>query len=180
MYVVLVQSTVLTVSSTICSGYILKFRSVGVDFFSIKDSFAVDLCLSIFYRLVWLKYWRAIKHPIILPGNICKFLSIILEASVYWWLRALTLKHYVSHRCEFEPRPAHKLLLAGGQMAFPGNRSFRPFFLWTQKEITSQTDSYLVILSSKTYIFEDRLTKYKSVWLIISFSIELKFILARP
>ena len=37
MYVVLVQSTVLTVSSTICSGYILKFRSDGVDFFSTKD-----------------------------------------------------------------------------------------------------------------------------------------------
>ena len=37
MYVVLVQSTVLTVSSTICSGCILKFRSVGVDFFSTKD-----------------------------------------------------------------------------------------------------------------------------------------------
>ena len=31
MYVVLVQSTVLTVSSSICSGYILKFRSDGVD-----------------------------------------------------------------------------------------------------------------------------------------------------
>ena len=31
MYVVLVQSTVLTVSFTICSGYILKFRSDGVD-----------------------------------------------------------------------------------------------------------------------------------------------------
>ena len=30
----------------------------------------------------------------------------------------------------------------------------------TQKEITRQTDLYLVILSSKTYVFEDNLTKY--------------------
>ena len=29
-----------------------------------------------------------------------------------------------------------------------------------QKEITSQTDLYLVNLSSKTYVFEDILTKY--------------------
>ena len=28
-----------------------------------------------------------------------------------------------------------------------------------QKEITSQTDWYLVILSSKTYVFEDKMTK---------------------
>ena len=32
--------------------------------------------------------------------------------------------------------------------------------LITQKEITSQTDKHLVILSSKTYGFEDKLTKY--------------------
>ena len=30
----------------------------------------------------------------------------------------------------------------------------------TQKEITSQTDLYLVNLSSKTYVFEDKLTKF--------------------
>ena len=30
----------------------------------------------------------------------------------------------------------------------------------TQKEITSQIDQYLVILSSKTYVFEDNLTKF--------------------
>ena len=30
----------------------------------------------------------------------------------------------------------------------------------TLKEITSQTDQYLVILSSKTYVFEDKMTKY--------------------
>ena len=30
---------------------------------------------------------------------------------------------------------------------------------FTQKEITSQTDYYLVILSSKTYVFEDSMTK---------------------
>ena len=30
----------------------------------------------------------------------------------------------------------------------------------TQKEITSQTDEYLVILSSKAYVFEDKMTKY--------------------
>ena len=29
----------------------------------------------------------------------------------------------------------------------------------SQKEITSQTDEYLVILSSKTYVFEAKLTK---------------------
>ena len=29
-----------------------------------------------------------------------------------------------------------------------------------QKEITSQTDLYLVILSSKTFVFKDILTKY--------------------
>ena len=41
----------------------------------------------------------------------------------------------------------------------------------TLKEITSQSDSYLVILSSKTYVFEDKLTKYQSNWLIICFSV---------
>ena len=30
----------------------------------------------------------------------------------------------------------------------------------TQKEITSQTDYYLAILSSKTYVFEDKMTQY--------------------
>ena len=30
----------------------------------------------------------------------------------------------------------------------------------TQKEITSQTDLHLVILSSKTYVFEEEMTKY--------------------
>ena len=29
-----------------------------------------------------------------------------------------------------------------------------------QKEIISLTDEYLVILSSKTFVFEDKLTKY--------------------
>ena len=32
-----------------------------------------------------------------------------------------------------------------------------------QRELTSQTDLYLVILSSKTYVFEDKMTKYKSL-----------------
>ena len=31
---------------------------------------------------------------------------------------------------------------------------------YTLKEIISQTDQYLVILSSKTIVFEDKLTKY--------------------
>ena len=31
---------------------------------------------------------------------------------------------------------------------------------YAQKEITSQTDRYLVILSSKAYVFEGKLTKY--------------------
>ena len=30
----------------------------------------------------------------------------------------------------------------------------------SQKEITSQADYYLVILSSKTYVFEDKLSKH--------------------
>ena len=30
----------------------------------------------------------------------------------------------------------------------------------TQQEITSHTDKYLVNLSSKTFVFEDKLTKY--------------------
>ena len=37
------------------------------------------------------------------------------------------------------------------------------------KEIISQTNQYLVGLSSKTFVFEDKMTKYRSVWLIISF-----------
>ena len=40
------------------------------------------------------------------------------------------------------------------------------FFIFTfifLKEIISQSDLYLVNLSSKTYVFEDKLTKYKSV-----------------
>ena len=34
------------------------------------------------------------------------------------------------------------------------------FVAGTQKEITNQSDLYLVILSSKTYVFEYKLTKY--------------------
>ena len=30
----------------------------------------------------------------------------------------------------------------------------------SKKEITIQTDQYLVISSSKTYVFEDKMTKY--------------------
>ena len=47
--------------------------------------------------------------------------------------------------------------------------------LWrdSHKEITNQTDQYLVILSSKTNGFEDKLTKYESVCLIISFSVPI-------
>ena len=35
-----------------------------------------------------------------------------------------------------------------------------PLAIAAQKEITSQTDEYLVIMSSKTYVFEDNLTEY--------------------
>ena len=38
-----------------------------------------------------------------------------------------------------------------------------------EKEIISQTDLYLISLSSKTYVFEDKMIKYLSVWLVISF-----------
>ena len=41
----------------------------------------------------------------------------------------------------------------------------------TQKQVTSKTDLDLIILSSKTYVFEDKLTKYNSICLIISFSV---------
>ena len=38
---------------------------------------------------------------------------------------------------------------------------FQPYqYDSTPNEITSQTDLYLVILSSKTYVFEDKLIKY--------------------
>ena len=33
----------------------------------------------------------------------------------------------------------------------------------TLKELISQTDLYLVSLSSKTYVYEDKMTKYESV-----------------
>ena len=42
------------------------------------------------------------------------------------------------------------------------------FSAW--KEITSQTDKNF-ILSSKTYVFEDKMTKYSSSWLIIYFGV---------
>ena len=35
------------------------------------------------------------------------------------------------------------------------------------KEITSKTDKYSVNLSSKTYVFEDKLTKHLSVLLVV-------------
>ena len=35
--------------------------------------------------------------------------------------------------------------------------------LSAQKQKNSKADLYLVILSSKTYVFEDKLTKYESV-----------------
>ena len=41
----------------------------------------------------------------------------------------------------------------------------------TQKQVTSKTDLDLIILSSKTYVFEDKLTKYNSICLIIFFSV---------
>ena len=39
----------------------------------------------------------------------------------------------------------------------------------TLKEIISQADYYLISLSSKTYVSEDKMTKYQSVWLVIYF-----------
>ena len=33
----------------------------------------------------------------------------------------------------------------------------------TEEQITSQTDSFIVRLSLKTYVFEDKLTKYESL-----------------
>ena len=39
------------------------------------------------------------------------------------------------------------------------------------KEIISKPDKYLVSLSSKTYVFEDKLSKLLSVWLVISFCV---------
>ena len=41
--------------------------------------------------------------------------------------------------------------------------SDQPTCLRTLKDIISQTDQFLVILSSKPYVFEDKLTKYQSV-----------------
>ena len=41
----------------------------------------------------------------------------------------------------------------------------------TQKEITSQTDQNLVIRSSKTYVSEDKPTKYLSIRPVTSFSV---------
>ena len=29
----------------------------------------------------------------------------------------------------------------------------------------------LVVLSSKTYVFQDKMTRYSSVWLVVSFSV---------
>ena len=40
------------------------------------------------------------------------------------------------------------------------NFTFDKIYASTQKEINSQSDAYLVILSSKTYVFEDKRTKY--------------------
>ena len=37
------------------------------------------------------------------------------------------------------------------------------------KEMTGRADQYLVMLSSKTYVFEDDLTRCWSVWLICFF-----------
>ena len=40
-----------------------------------------------------------------------------------------------------------------------------------QKDMAGRADWSLVILFSKTYVFEDKLTEYRSVWLVISFSV---------
>ena len=55
--------------------------------------------------------------------------------------------------------------------------AFKSRLKYTQKEITSQIDYYLVILSSKTHVFEDKMTKYKSSWLTVSFSVQTRLIL---
>ena len=41
-----------------------------------------------------------------------------------------------------------------------GGGGLRGGITTTLREIISQTDSYLVSLSSKTYVFEDKMTKY--------------------
>ena len=42
-------------------------------------------------------------------------------------------------------------------------KKYAHIHLRTQKEISSQIDKYLVILSSKTCVFEDNMIKYQSV-----------------
>ena len=44
----------------------------------------------------------------------------------------------------------------------PSSLSLSPslYTIFALKEITSRTDKYLVSLSSKTYVFEDKMTKY--------------------
>ena len=45
-----------------------------------------------------------------------------------------------------------------------GRNTSRHVRIWNgQKEMIGRTDWYLVILSSKTYVFEDKLTRFRSV-----------------
>ena len=52
------------------------------------------------------------------------------------------------------------LVYLSGDCLFHGPAFQVSFVVPTQKEKISQTDLYLVILSSKTYVFEDEMTKY--------------------
>ena len=48
------------------------------------------------------------------------------------------------------------------QTTFCVNERFERRKVSTLKEITSQTDQHLISLSSKTYVFEDKMIKYQS------------------
>ena len=62
----------------------------------------------------------------------------------HWYLELLIIDYYNKYGCQIF-------------ISFYGIN--RIYYRSSQKEITYQTDKCLVILSSKTYVFEDKLTK---------------------
>ena len=70
------------------------------------------------------------------------------------------LRHEERQRREKLTLFCPNLLTSDNALRHDSPSSFDQSKVVTQKEITSQTDKYLVILSSKTYVFESNLTKY--------------------
>ena len=81
----------------------------------------------------------------------CKYLVLSVVRSVCWQCLSISVR---SNKCCV----CSSLSIVRTNTGSSHREAFKRCH--TLKEITSQTDKYLVSLSSKTYVFEDKMTKY--------------------